>query len=231
MNNLVSIIMSAYNAEESLDSSIESILNQSYKNIELLIMDDGSIDSTNQICKRYKKENPSIRIYKNLKNIGLTKSLNILINHAQGDLIARQDADDVSTTQRIEKQIDFLQGNNLDACTTRALIINKNKKIPGFSHYLPTRFVIKKKNPFIHGTLLIKKSVIEKLGFYDERFLYAQDYKLFSDLLKSGFKIKTKNECLYHLNIENNISSYYFEAQTYYAKCVQSNISPDSQTI
>ena len=69
------------------------------------------------------------------------------------------------------------------------------------------------------------------MGFYDERFLYAQDYKLFSDLLKSGFKIKTKNECLYHLNIENNISSNYFEAQTYYAKCVQSNISPDSQTI
>jgi len=231
MNNLVSIIMSAYNAEESLDSSIESILNQSYKNIELLIMDDGSSDSTNRICKRYEKEHPSIRIYKNLKNIGLTKSLNILINHAQGDLIARQDADDVSTTQRIEKQIDFLQGNNLDACTTRALIINKNKKIPGFSHYLPTRFVIKKKNPFIHGTLLIKKSVIEKVGFYDERFLYAQDYKLFSDLLKSGFKIKTKNECLYHLNIENNISSNYFEAQTYYAKCVQSNISPDSQII
>ena len=221
--------MSAYNAEESLDSSIESILNQSYKNIELLIMDDGSSDSTNQICKRYEKEHPSIRIYKNLKNIGLTKSLNILISHAQGNLIARQDADDVSTTQRIEKQIDFLQGNNLDACTTRALIINKNKKIPGFTHYLPTRFVIKKKNPFIHGTLLIKKSVIEKLGFYDERFLYAQDYKLFSDLLKSGFK--TKNECLYYLNIENNISSNYFEAQTYYAKCVQSDISPDSQTI
>jgi len=231
MNNLVSIIMSAYNAEESLDSSIESILNQSYKNIELLIMDDGSSDSTNQICKRYEKEHPSIRIYKNLKNIGLTKSLNILISHAQGDLIARQDADDVSTTQRIEKQIDFLQGNNLDACTTRALIINKNKKIPGFSHYLPTRFVIKKKNPFIHGTLLIKKSVIEKVGFYDERFLYAQDYKLFSDLLKAGFKIKTKNECLYHLNIENNISSNYYEAQTYYAKCVKSNTSPDSQTI
>ena len=61
MNNLVSIIMSAYNAEESLDSSIESILNQPYKNIELLTMDDGSSDSTNQICKSYEKENPSIK--------------------------------------------------------------------------------------------------------------------------------------------------------------------------
>ena len=73
MNNLVSVIMSAYNSEESLGNSIESILNQSYKNIELLIMDDGSSDSTNQICKSYEKENPSIRIYKILKNIGLTK--------------------------------------------------------------------------------------------------------------------------------------------------------------
>ncbi|RPG61911.1 MAG: glycosyltransferase family 2 protein [Flavobacteriaceae bacterium TMED238] len=231
MNNLVSVIMSAYNAEESLGSSIESILNQSYKNLELLIMDDGSSDSTNQICKRYEKEYASIRVYENLKNIGLTKSLNTLISHANGTLIARQDADDFSTTKRIEKQIHYLQGNNLDACTTRALIIKNNKKIPRFSHYLPARFVIKKKNPFIHGTLLIKKSVIEKLGFYDERFLYAQDYKLFSDLFKAGFNIKTINECLYHLNTENNISSNYSQAQTYYAKCVQSNTSPDPQNI
>ena len=109
------------------------------------------------------------------------------------------------------------------------MIIKKNKKIPGFSHYLPTRLVIRKKNPFIHGTLLIKKSVIDKVGLYDERFYFAQDYKLFSDLIKVGFKIKTINECLYYLNIENNISSNYSDAQSYYAECVRADTLPDSK--
>lgn len=229
MDNLVSVIMSAYNAEKSLGRSIESILNQSYRKIEILIMDDGSNDSTYQICQSYEKKNQNIKIFKNPKNIGLTKSLNILIKHSKGSLIARQDADDYSSTKRIEKQVEYLESNNLDACTTRAKIINKNKKIPGFSYYLPTRIVIKKKNPYVHGTLLIKKSVIEEVGFYDEKFYYAQDYKLFSDLLKLSFKIKTKNECLYHLNMEDNISSNYSIDQNYFAQCVRSNISPESQ--
>ena len=172
------------------------------------------------------RKNQNIKIYKNPKNIGLTKSLNILIKHSKGSLIARQDADDYSSTKRIEKQVEYLESNNLDV-TTRAKIINKNKN-SGFSYYIPTRIVIKK-NPYVHGTLLIKKSVIEEVGFYDEKFYYAQDYKLFSDLLKLRFKIKTKNECLYHLNMEDNISSNYSIDQNYFAQCVRSNISPESQ--
>ena len=77
-NKLVSVIMSVYNDANRVKKSIESILNQSYSNIELLIMDDGSTDNTFEICKNYQNEN-NVKIFKNNHNIGLTKSLNILI--------------------------------------------------------------------------------------------------------------------------------------------------------
>ena len=72
-----------------------------------------------------------------------------------------------------------------------------NRKIPGKSFYLPSRLVIRFKNPFIHGTLMIKKSCLEEVGFYDESFYYAQDYKLFADLFKSKYKfINLKKFCI-----------------------------------
>ena len=102
---LVSVIMSCYNSEESVEQSIESILNQTYENIEFLIMDDGSTDSTFEILNEFAKINENIRIFKNENNIGLTKSLNLLINYSNGEFIARQDADDISLKTRIEKQM------------------------------------------------------------------------------------------------------------------------------
>tara|TARA_B100001996_G_C18478354_1_gene522790 strand:- start:531 stop:788 length:258 start_codon:yes stop_codon:yes gene_type:complete len=85
---------------------------------------------------------------------------------------------------------------------------------------------MKFKNPFIHGTLLIKKKVLNDLGNYDEKFIYSQDYKLFFDFLNSGYKIKNLNKILYYLNMENNISTNFSSEQKYYADCVRKNISP-----
>ena len=84
----------------------------------------------------------------------------------------------------------IIKDENLDFCTTRAVRDNSNKKIPGLSFNLPTKLVMKLKNPFIHGTLMIKKLLILKKGLYDENFYYAQDYKLFYDLLKDDAKFK-----------------------------------------
>ena len=93
INNKISVIMSVYNKEPDVSNSIESIINQTYKNIELLIVDDGSKDSTLKICKEYAKQYKNIKLYENKTNIGLTKSLNKLINFTTGEYIARQDAD------------------------------------------------------------------------------------------------------------------------------------------
>lgn len=224
--NLVSILLSVYNSEKTIEESLNSLLNQTYKNIEILVIDDGSKDSSLEICKSYENKNKQIEVYENKNNIGLTKSLNKLLIKSRGELIARQDADDISSPERIEKQVEFLIKKKLDACTTRSRVMQTNKKRPGISLYVPNKILIKIKNPFIHGTLLIKKNVIKELGFYDERFYYAQDYKLFTDLIMKGYKLKTINEILYSLNVENNISSENLEKQNSFAKCVRNGVAP-----
>ena len=83
------------------------------------------------------------------------------------------------------------------------------------------------KNPFIHGTLLIKKKILNDIGNYDERFYYAQDYKLFSDLVARGFKYTTIKEPLYKLNVKDNISNNFKKEQDYYSRCVRNNSIPN----
>ena len=225
-NELVSVLLSAYNSEKTLGESIDSLLNQTYKNLEILISDDGSTDSTKEICKKFQLKDERILFSSNKKNIGLTKSLNNLAQKASGSLIARHDADDISLPYRIEEQIEFMKKKKLDAVTTRSLIKQNNKKRPGISFYIPDKLLINRKNPFIHGTLIIKKNVFQEIGYYDERFYYAQDYKLFYDLLNKGYKVKTLNKALYILNTENNISSENLEKQNYYADCVRFRKTP-----
>ena len=226
--HLISVIMSVYNDEKNIDKSIKSIMSQTYKNLELHILDDGSDDKTWKIINKYKTEYQNIFIYKNKNNLGLTKSLNYLVNQTNGEIIARQDSDDLSHPERIEKQLNIMTKYNLDFCTTRAQIIQNNKITPKFSYYIPKKIVVKYKNPFIHGTLMIKKRVIINVGMYDENFYYSQDYKLMTDLLNINSKYKILRTPYYKLNFENNISTEFKEEQKYYAFCVKKKLTPHS---
>ena len=223
----VSVIMSCYNSQQTVGRAIESILNQTLENIELLICDDSSIDNTYETITKYKDLDKRVKVYKNIKNLGLTKTLNFLIEKADGALIARQDDDDISLSERLRTQVDILNEENLDFITTRAKVLDSKKLIPGISFNLPDSLVMNFKNPFIHGTLLIDKKVLNTIGNYDERFYYAQDYKLFSDLLSNGYKYSTLKTPLYELNIKDNISSKFIKEQDYYARCVRNNKDPN----
>lgn len=227
MNNktpLVSVLVSTYNNSETIETSINSVLSQTYDNIEILIIDDGSEDDTYLKLKNFK--NNKLKLFKNKENIGLTKSLNLLVNKANGHYIARHDADDISLPDRFSSQINSMKSKNYEVSTTRAMNLDSNIKLPGKSFYLPKKLVMKIKNPFIHGTLMIKKSTLVKIGCYDERFYYAQDYKLFSDLLKNKIEILNLNKVLYLLNMNNNISTNFKKEQNYFANCVRKNINP-----
>tara|TARA_B110000003_G_C16565552_1_gene502244 strand:+ start:178 stop:876 length:699 start_codon:yes stop_codon:yes gene_type:complete len=227
-SSLVSVISSVYNSETTIGKAIDSILNQTYKELELLILDDCSTDNTYEILLEYKKKYSNVRVFRNHSNIGLTKSLNIIIPQSKGDILFRQDADDISCKSRLQEQLDLINLKNLDFCTTRAKIMGSSKKIPGISHYLYKKLLIKYKNPFIHGTLAIKKNVIEDIGLYNEDFYYAQDYKLFKDLLLNGYKYKVISKELYELNMMNNISKNKMSEQSYYAYCVKNDKIPKS---
>ena len=221
----ISVIMSTFNSQNIVENAINSILNQTYQNIEFLILDDNSEDNTYNVLKKYENEK-IVSIYKNSQNLGLTKSLNFLIKQSEGTYIARQDDDDTSFVNRLEKQIQTVKKFNLDFCTTRAITIQSNKYRPGLSAYLPKKILINFRNPFVHGTLLIKKNILEKIGLYNEDFYYSQDYKLMYDLLNNGYKYKYINEVLYNLNTINNISELKKTEQKYYSDCVKKNIKP-----
>ncbi len=229
MNNpLVSVIVSTYNNSNFLEKSIQSVLDQSYKNIEILILDDKSTDNSKKILEEISNKHVNLKILHNDKNLGLTKSLNKLIALAKGEIIARHDTDDLSMSDRIEKQVSFLVDYNLDFCTTRAIKMNTTKKIPNLSFYFPPKLLIKFKNPFIHGTLAIKKKVLREVGGYNEKFIYAQDYDLFNRLINSNYDYDVIKKPLYILNTKNNISSLKKVEQSYYAECVRKNIKPDN---
>jgi len=229
-NISVSIIMSVYNGESSLKSAIESVLYQSLTDFEFLIIDDNSEDNSFDIMSSYADKDPRVKVFRNNENLGLTKSLNSLILESKGKYIARQDADDTSFRDRLKVQYIFLESNNYIACSTRALIQNKKRKIPRMSNYLPISLVASFKNPIIHGTLMIEKKSLNLLGNYNENFYYAQDYKLIDTLLKAGMKLKRLNSTLYVLNMENNISTNFKEEQDYFANCVRKNIIPSFKT-
>jgi glycosyltransferase involved in cell wall biosynthesis len=222
----VTILLSVYNGEKHLSDSIDSLLFQTYKNIEILIIDDNSNDATFDICKKYEESFNNIKVFKNLKNLGLTKNLNFLIEHSSGTYLARQDADDISEVTRIEKQIKFMNKYKLDACTTRAYVMKQNKVTPNKSVYMPKKLVMRFKNPFIHGSLMIKKTSILEVGKYNEKFYYSQDYKLMYDLIEKGYKVKIIKKPLYILNMEGNISIEKKDEQKYYAECVRRNTEP-----
>ena len=223
MNNLplISILMATYNDEKTILSSTKSIQNQTYKNFEFLILDDGSTDNTYELLKSVANSDSRIKLLRNNKNIGLTKSLNLLIKSSHGDIIARQDADDISLPHRIATQLKYIEKYNLDFCSSRAKIMNSKTKIPNISYYFPKKILVRFKNPFIHGTLMIKKDVMIEIGNYDEYYYYSQDYKLMITLLNKGYDFRVVKEPLYILNTENNISTLNYDAQKKYAKDVK----------
>jgi glycosyltransferase involved in cell wall biosynthesis len=218
--------MPVRNNESSVAKSIESICNQTFENFEFLIIDDFSSDSTYEIIKEYEKKDNRLKIFKNTENIGLTKSLNKLISLSKGSIIARQDGDDISSRHRFSKQSHYFESSDYDFCLTRATTLPGGKVRPNYSYYLPAKLVSRFKNPFIHGTLMIRKRTLLQIGSYNENFYYAQDFKLFKDLLNRNKKFKYIKEPLYRLNTQNNISTYKKIEQKFYSDSIKRNQHP-----
>ena len=227
IKNLISVLLPVFNAEKDINVAIQSILNQSYKDLELLIIDDGSTDNSYQICMNISEQDNRIKVFRNHNNLGLTKSLNLLINESNGQYLARQDADDWSEETRFEKQLKFMNDKNIDVVYARSVRNDTQNIFPRLSYYLPLNFVLRYKNPLIHGTMLAKKNIIEKVGGYDEKFIYSQDYKLAFDLINLGFKLRIMKNVLYKSNFINNISTTKKKEQEYYANCVRKGIIPN----
>ena len=184
---LVSVLMPVFNAEKSIVLISKSILNQTYKNFEFIIINDGSTDST--IDKLRCLKDDRIKIFSYKKNKGIVHALNYGLTKCQGAYIARADADDFSLSTRLEKQVNFLDVNpSYGACGTFQKIIFRN------SHSINTTAIKDAQirtsllfgTTMLHSTMMIRKSTLDKLGRmpYKEKFKYCEDYKLWVDLSK-----------------------------------------------
>jgi glycosyltransferase involved in cell wall biosynthesis len=196
-NPKISVIMSVYNGEKYLREAIESILNQTITDFEFIIVNDGSTDKSLEIIQSFDDER--IKIINNEKNIGLTTSLNKALKEAKGEYIARQDADDISLPNRFEEQLKYFEKHSeVVLLGTMAYLIDKKEKIVGKRVVLakPSLKDIFKDNPFIHGSVMFKKEIVNHLGGYNELIRYSQDYELWLRIAKF-YDVQNLTQLLY----------------------------------
>lgn len=180
---LVSVVMSVFNAERFIHKAIESILNQTLRNFEFIIINDASVDKTLQIIYEFKKKDKRIRLINNKKNLQMAKSLNLGVNQAKSDLIARMDQDDISLPNRLEVQYDFMKSHpNVAIVGNDVVIIDEDGRVTGKRIYPTTSNGLKKilfrYSAFAHPTVMFRKSAFQKLKGYNPEKYPCEDIDL-----------------------------------------------------
>lgn len=188
---LVSVIMSLYNESiNEIELSIGSVIEQSYKNIEIIVIDD----NPENIDLREKLNSISdnrVNVVYNDKNIGLVKSLNKALKYTHGNYIARMDADDICIPTRIKDEMQYLHENEIDLVGAYVTLINENGSVIKPEMRLPVsheeiRKYMRWGNCICHPTWLAKRKVYEKLGGY-RAALHCEDYDFLLRAIKEGF--------------------------------------------
>jgi glycosyltransferase involved in cell wall biosynthesis len=179
--------MTAFNGERFLREAIDSCLSQTYANLELIIIDDGSTDNSFAIINSFKDDR--IVLLLNETNKGQSYSRNRGIKESSGEYIAIMDADDIAYKERIQKQLDYLLNNDADICFTWAELIDSEgtvtgvKKTTGNINLLRAKLLFE--CPLIHPTAFWRKSTfIQNDLWYDEQYTYAQDYEIWSRAIR-----------------------------------------------
>lgn len=184
--------MGVYNGERYVQGAIDSILRQTLADFEFIIIDDGSTDNTPQILKQAAAQDARIRVFTNIQNVGLTVTLNIGLEIAQGEYIVRQDADDISLPQRLSVQTRYLDGHSeVVLVSANADVIDEAGQIIGYIHRSAPSKVIQWRLQFYnhiapHSLVMFRREAALCLGGYDETHRYSQDYDLWLRLCKIG---------------------------------------------
>ena len=212
--------MGVYDGLPYVRDAVRSVLGQTYKDFELLVIDDCSTDGTAAELERVADGDDRLRIVRNDENVGLTRSLNRGLDEARGEYVARHDADDRSAPERLARQVAYLNANpDVAVVGTGARLVDAS------DHVIDTRVVLRTptladfraKNHLIHGSILARRSVLRDHGGYDEFFEYSQDYDLWLRLAESN-ALRNLPDPLYDLR--EHTGSIYFdrmEESTLYA--------------
>lgn len=207
----ISIIMGIYkmiNKRSIVELSINSILNQTYKDFEFIICDDGSNDGTYEMVQDLIKNDKRVILIKNNENKGLAYSLNHCLSIAKGKYIARMDADDISMPDRLEKQIGFLNEHLEYAMVGCNLLLINDKGIWGKRILAkePTKKSFLFTSPYCHPAIVMRKEVLDKVNNYKVEKITrrAEDYDLFMRIYANGYKGYNMQEFLYQFREDND---------------------------
>lgn len=190
---LVSVIMATFNEPSAfITKSINSILNQSYQNLELLIADDSTNSETIRAINEAAARDNRVRILRKDERMGFVPALNYALKQSKGELLARMDGDDMSLPERIEKQVNYAQSHpQIDIFGGSMNIIDENDDIISERHYPTTPSAIKLmfmfRSPFSHPTLMFRRKVFTEGFYYNPDFKRAEDIDLYMRLYKHGF--------------------------------------------
>ncbi|MFA5021559.1 MAG: glycosyltransferase [Patescibacteria group bacterium] len=208
----ISVIMPFYNAKDFLAQAVESILNQTFADFELIIINDASTDNSEQIIQPFLADKRIVYV-KNDKNQGIVNNLNYGLKIAKAEIIARMDGDDVSLPTRLEEQFQFLlENHNIAAVGSFVKIIDENSQEidqrtkPIDPQVIKNNLIIY--SPLVHPATMFRKSIILQVGGYRNQYLYVEDIDLWYRLVYSGFKISNVSKFLlgyrYHKNSTAN---------------------------
>lgn len=210
-NPLVSVIIPTYNRKKYVVKAIDSVLNQTYKNIEIIVIDDGSTNGTDKIISELSKKNSKIVFLRNETNLGFVKTLNKAISGARGKYIARIDDDDLwRDKDKLTKQVEFLE-NNREYILTGGGVVKINKSGGEIIRYLlpekdkTIRKIILSSNPFIHSSVIFLRDIWEKAGGYKEEFGFFADWELWLSMGRFGKLYNFPDFFVNYLDNEQNI--------------------------
>lgn len=211
-NPTISVILPVFNSAQYIELSIKSILNQSFNDFELIIIDDGSSDNCFEILSSYVKTDTRIHLIRR-DNQGLIYTLNQAIEIAKGQYIARMDADDLALPKRLESQLEFLEGNKLHLCGSSVQLIGA---AIGSWHYphshegceVELLFGV----PFAHPSVIGRSSVFKELRYSSEWSL-VEDYDLWQRVWAAGFKMGNVPETLLQYRVHRKQTSSLYRRQ------------------
>lgn len=210
--DLVSVVLPVYNGANYLKTSLESILNQSYRQLEVVIVDDGSTDSTEDIIENYRKSDSRIIYIKNKKNLGLPKSLNIGIKSSKGQYITWTSHDNIYDLSAISIMVTALERNQVDFVYCDCEVIDEFGRSVGLLKTKPAEHLIF--GNVIFHCWLHKKKLHDQIGFYDENLVLIEDYDFMLRIAKEKkminidkvlYKHRFHNASLTHA-VKNNSS-------------------------
>ena len=203
----ISVVMPVYNGEQFVAKAVESILNQTFKDFEFIIIDNKSTDNSVKIIKSF--NDSRITLIQNEQNFGIATSLNKGIKHSRGQYIARMDADDISYPNRLDEQVSFLEKNpGVSVLGTYASLLNENGKI-WESIKPPTVPTLRDwlwGSKVIHASVMMKKQDVLHVGGYDPKTYRVEDYDLWLRMIIKGYVICTLPKELY--GIPWDLSNY-----------------------